>query len=167
MQVWMRTIGTKMWTLHDRPFCFQNKCTDAVGGWILLKLWQWKLCRYCYRNHRPYLSPQFALINRCLEKISREKVDALLITPVWQSQVWFPRVLECLVDNPVLLPETQDIIMDMDNNRTSTTSCLVHIRQTLTSIGLSYCNPQQVMEKLHRISAYNSAWHRWSDWCHQ
>lgn len=69
-----------------------------------------------WQNHRPYLFPPFALINRCLEKISQEKVDALLIAPVWQSQVWFPRVLECLVDDPILLPQTRDIITNVDNN---------------------------------------------------
>ena len=51
-----------------------------------------------WQNHRPYMFPPFALINRCLEKVCQEKVDALLIAPVWQSQVWFPRILECLVD---------------------------------------------------------------------
>ena len=55
-----------------------------------------------WQNHRSYMFPLFALINRCLEKISLEEVDALLIVPVWQSQVWFPRVLECLIDDPIL-----------------------------------------------------------------
>ena len=45
-------------------------------------------------------------------------MDALLIAPVWPSQVWFPIVLELHVDgrsNPIL-PETHDIITDMNSN---------------------------------------------------
>ena len=69
-----------------------------------------------WRNHRPYMFPPFSLITRCLEKIDQEEVDTILIAPVWQSQVWFPRVLESLMDDPILLLETHNIVTDIDNN---------------------------------------------------
>jgi hypothetical protein len=69
-----------------------------------------------WRNHRPYMFPPFSLITRCLEKIDQEEVDAILIAPVWQSQVWFPRILESLMDDPILLPEIHNIVTDIDSN---------------------------------------------------
>ena len=54
--------------------------------------------------------PPFVLISRCLDKIREEEVDALMIAPVWQNQVWYPTLLQMLVSFPVLLPETRDIL---------------------------------------------------------
>lgn len=65
-----------------------------------------------WANHYPYLFPPFALINRCTAKIKEEKVDAVLIAPVWQNQVWYPGLLEMLVSEPVLLPMSQDILQN-------------------------------------------------------
>ena len=39
-----------------------------------------------------------------------QEVDALMIAPVWQNQVWYPTLLQMLVSFPVLLPETRDIL---------------------------------------------------------
>ena len=63
-----------------------------------------------WRKHLPYMFPPFALINRCLDKVREEGVDALMIAPVWQNQAWYPTLLQMLVSSPVLLPETQDIL---------------------------------------------------------
>ena len=65
-----------------------------------------------WTNHYPYLFPPFALINRCIEKIKEERVEAVLIAPVWQNQVWYPILLETLANEPVLLPMSQDILQN-------------------------------------------------------
>ena len=33
-----------------------------------------------------------------------------LIAPVWPNQIWFPQLLRNLIDLPILLPPTQDIV---------------------------------------------------------
>ena len=54
--------------------------------------------------------PPFALISRCLEKLLAERASAVVIAPVWPNQTWFPKLLECLVGLPILLPPLVDIV---------------------------------------------------------
>jgi len=63
-----------------------------------------------WTDQHPYLFPPFALIGKCLQKIPQEEVEALLIAPVWQTQIWYPTLLGMLVERPVLLPNTQNIL---------------------------------------------------------
>ena len=65
-----------------------------------------------WTDHHPYLFPPFSLLSRCLEKINREKVEAVVIAPVWSNQVWYPLLLQSLQDAPILLPNTMDIILN-------------------------------------------------------
>ena len=67
-----------------------------------------------WTKHFPYLFPPFALISRCLDKIRREQTSAVLIAPLWPNLVWFPLLLESLVDLPILLPPTHDILMSQN-----------------------------------------------------
>jgi len=57
-------------------------------------------------NDRPYLFPPFTLINRGLQKISKE-IEAAMVASVWQNQIWYPRLLELLAYDLILLPEKQ------------------------------------------------------------
>ena len=63
-----------------------------------------------WTDQHPYLFPPFALIGKCLQKILQEEVEALLIAPVWQTQIWYPTLLGMLVEKLVLLPNTQNIL---------------------------------------------------------
>ena len=69
-----------------------------------------------WRRHHPYMFPPFSLIPRCLEKLEMEKVQAVLIAPVWPNQVWYPRLLESLIGQPLILPPVQDILTDPDEH---------------------------------------------------
>ena len=60
--------------------------------------------------HNSFMFPPFALIPRCLAKLLGEEASAVLIAPVWPNQTWFPRMLECLSDLPILLPPLLDIV---------------------------------------------------------
>ena len=37
-----------------------------------------------------YAFPPFCLIGRCLAKVRRYKAKLVLITPIWQTQQWYP-----------------------------------------------------------------------------
>ena len=67
-----------------------------------------------WTGHFPYLFPPFALISRCLSKIREEQMPAVIVAPLWPNQVWFPLLLKSLADIPVLLPQTQNILTDLD-----------------------------------------------------
>lgn len=56
------------------------------------------------------LFPPFAFILRCLEKISRDRANVVLICPVWPTQPWFPDLLETSIDCPRWLPRSDDLL---------------------------------------------------------
>lgn len=40
----------------------------------------------------------------------------ILITPMWQSQAWYPVVLNLCIWNPLLLPQRKDLLKDPMGN---------------------------------------------------
>ena len=54
---------------------------------------------------RKYAFPPFALVGRCLRQLLDQNVSHLvLVAPVWQSQPWYPLLLELCVAPPILFP---------------------------------------------------------------
>lgn len=47
-----------------------------------------------WSNLEGYAFPPFSLIPRCLDKIRRDQADVVLVCPLWQSQAWFPLLLQ-------------------------------------------------------------------------
>ena len=58
-----------------------------------------------------YIFPPFSLLNRCLQKLENDPPLALLIAPVWPTQVWWPRLLSLQVANPLLLIQDKDLLI--------------------------------------------------------
>lgn len=53
------------------------------------------------------------MISQVLSKILRGKVrKVILITVCWQSQPWYPQALKMSTQNPVLLPQSADLMTD-------------------------------------------------------
>jgi hypothetical protein len=50
-----------------------------------------------------YFFPPFSLMGRCLQKIRQEKAKGIVIAPLWPTQPWFTRLLELIVDYPVII----------------------------------------------------------------
>jgi len=63
-----------------------------------------------WKSETPYAFPPFCLISRCLGKIRKERATVVMITPVWHAQVWYPQLLEMLVELPLLLPPWPQIL---------------------------------------------------------
>ena len=57
-----------------------------------------------------YMFPPFSMIPRCLSKVIKDKATVILVTPAWQSQSWYPTLLELAIEQPVLLPQTEDLL---------------------------------------------------------
>ena len=53
-----------------------------------------------------YAFPPFSLIPLVLKNISQDKGDLDLVAPVWQAQPWWPALLNLLIKNPVMIPNT-------------------------------------------------------------
>ena len=57
-----------------------------------------------------YAFPPFCLIGRCLQKIDHDEAQGILIVPKWPTQSWFPRLLQMLVDDPIVLPQIPNLL---------------------------------------------------------
>ena len=58
-----------------------------------------------------YAFPPFSLIPRCLTKIENDQATGVLIVPYWTTQSWFTPLLNLLVDNPLLLPQLDNLLL--------------------------------------------------------
>ena len=63
-----------------------------------------------WTHMRGYAFPPFSLVGRVLSKVQRDQATLILITPAWQTQAWYPRVLQMSVRKPLLLPQTQNLL---------------------------------------------------------
>ena len=66
---------------------------------------------FSWHQFSPYVFCPFNLVSKVLTKIISDKVDkALLIIPLWRSQIWFPMVVSNLVSLPIRLPRHRDLL---------------------------------------------------------
>lgn len=57
-----------------------------------------------------YMFPPFSLLGSCIQKIRLEEVNAIIVAPLWPTRPWFTRLMELLVDQPLLIPQRKDMI---------------------------------------------------------
>ena len=57
-----------------------------------------------------YMFPPFSLIQKCIQKIIKNKATVLSIRQVWQSRPWYPMLLNLLYDRPLLLSHNPQIL---------------------------------------------------------
>ena len=57
-----------------------------------------------------YAFPPFSLLPRCLQKISQDRAQGVLIAPLWPTQTWFPVLLRHLCDQPWILLPRPDLL---------------------------------------------------------
>ena len=125
-------------------------------------------------NHRPYMFPPFALIPHCLAKLHKEGISALIIAPVWPNQIWFPQLLNSLVDtpnplatNPRYCDQPHRSESPISNPGPSPTSHMISFRRSIHAGGLSE-RDMDLLQKSWRQStesAYSSAGRQWDSWC--
>ena len=60
-----------------------------------------------------YANPPWAIIPRVLSHVKMQRTSIVLIAPVWKSQVWYPVLLNLLVDYPCLLPTNDSTILQL------------------------------------------------------
>ena len=57
-----------------------------------------------WKNIMGYAFPPFCMILPCLAKVREEKCQVVIVTPTWQTQHWYPLLLQMSIDFPVLIP---------------------------------------------------------------
>ncbi|XP_072039807.1 uncharacterized protein [Amphiura filiformis] len=63
-----------------------------------------------------YAFPPFCLISKCLQKIVQERATGIMIVPKWPTQVWFPKLMSMLVEEPIILPRTKNLLVQPVSN---------------------------------------------------
>ena len=54
--------------------------------------------------------PPFSLLGRVIQKIEQEKVEAVVIAPVWTTQSWFTKLLNVISEDSFILPKMQNLL---------------------------------------------------------
>ena len=63
-----------------------------------------------WSNYKIYAFPPFCLIGKVLTKIEYEESTAILVAPLWHTQAWFSKMLELLVNKPIILPKGANLL---------------------------------------------------------
>ena len=64
-----------------------------------------------WREYTPfYAFPPSPIITRVLRKIVQDRAEGIIIVPNWPNQVWYPKLMRMLTDNPLLLPHRDDLL---------------------------------------------------------
>jgi len=57
-----------------------------------------------------YAFPPFALIDRCLQKITQEEAEGVIIVLIWSTQTYYPRLLSMVIQPPRRLPMKENLL---------------------------------------------------------
>ncbi|KAJ8041499.1 hypothetical protein HOLleu_12330 [Holothuria leucospilota] len=63
-----------------------------------------------WKNVFFYAFPPFSLIGKCLRKIEMDQASGILVAPQWTTQTWYTRIMQLLVDQPILLRPHKDLL---------------------------------------------------------
>lgn len=158
------------WSTYSHPGQMLKYRFTAAGNQIH-KQWQWTHCRYHGETIGPTCFPIFSEYQVLVENKPRGSGRHTNTSSLWYSQVWFPRLLESLMNDPIFLPDIHNIMTDRQLRTPAsipgslTTRCLAHIRQTFSTRGLSK-GVITILSKSWWTSTeliYSSAWRQWSD----
>ena len=119
-----------------------------------------------------YAFPPFCLIRQVLNKIQKGKTKKkiILITPCWQTQLWYPQILSMLVRKPVILPLwekplTNSSVQTLPLVTNQTLILLAWIVSADICLRKDFLLRQPVLSSILSLSDFESSWKKWSDWC--
>jgi hypothetical protein len=69
-------------------------------------------------NRTYYLFPPFSMISRCVQKIVQDQVEtAVLIAPLWPTQIWFSEALHLICAQSYILPLRRVLSLPQDSTK--------------------------------------------------
>ena len=111
LQIWEWCIARQIWLSARHIPGSQNIQADRASRAFKDSI-EW-FDAFCV-NWEPYFFyafPPFSLIPRCLTKIENDQATGVLIVPYCTTQSWFTPLLNLLVDNPLLLPQSDNLLL--------------------------------------------------------
>ena len=64
-----------------------------------------------------YVFPPFSIIPRCIQKITQDQAQGILIIPVWPTQPWFSQALQLLYNKPRILKPTKRLLQHVHHQQ--------------------------------------------------
>ena len=97
-----------------------------------------------WREQYFYAFPPFSLIKRVLQKVEQDQSQGIIIVPMWNTQVWFPRLLHLLIDFPVTFPKgPRTLLLPLNREKAHP----LHKKLTLLACKLSNSNCKTVSQR--------------------
>ncbi|KAI8480797.1 hypothetical protein Bbelb_414820 [Branchiostoma belcheri] len=128
---------------------------EAMGTDAFTLRWnEWELA---------YAFPPFKLIPPTLQKVREDRAQVILIAPVWDTAVWYPVLLEMVVEEPILLPQHEHLLIQVESG-------LPHPEGSKLQLAAWHVCGDNMRCTAFRQRAgtqrqYSSAWDKWSSWC--
>ena len=123
-----------------------------------------------------YAFPPFNLIPRTLMKVISNNANIVLVAPIWQTQHWWPLLLQLVVQLPVLLPASPTLLQDPSNPK-AIHPMYPRLRLAVWTISNNSAQQQAFRQELPvRLSSatrqstnksYDYAWTKWNSWCNR
>lgn len=63
-----------------------------------------------WHHFKPYCFPTFSIIPRVLQKISLDRVTALVVIPNWPTQPFYATAMNMLVNNPIFVRKNRKLL---------------------------------------------------------
>ena len=96
---------------RDRSFCFSH--LTSITHLHLIEIGPLQPRERCLPNflkqQNGYAFPPFCLIGRVLKKVQLDQATLIVVTPEWQTQSWYPQLLQMSIKNLLLLPSISNL----------------------------------------------------------
>lgn len=112
MSEMFQLIGTR-WEVSVDLFAASWNAQLPRSSSLTLKPGAWRVnaLSFSWKNLNGYAFPPFLLIKNCLSKVTREGSSLVLVCPIWQSQSWFPLLLELACEIPIIVPSCPNLLL--------------------------------------------------------
>lgn len=103
---------------HPNINLFASKLLhQSHSMWVGDQTRQWETDDFQIDWYNLQAFPPFTLIGRALAKVRKEKAVLTIVTPVWQSQAWYPQLLSMSIQNPLQILPEQNLLLDQLENQ--------------------------------------------------
>ena len=164
---WPVSIDLFATSLNHRccPYFSPFHDPNALGTDALLQSWN---------GWQAYAFPPWSLIPVVLKKLwSSFGVLLTIIAPYWPQRPWFPDLLDLVVDGPVALPLSRDLVSaplpsSSSGGVRAVTSCLETIQRFARARGFSKHVAKQsaLARRSSSRAGYQARWSIFRQWCH-
>jgi len=123
-----------------------------------------------WRDHFVYVFPPVALIHKVLLQVQKENPVVIRIAPWWFRREWCPLLLDLLIDYPMCLPHSPDLLTQNQGRHLHSStelSGMANQRRSLVAGGISEGTAATILAAStdNTKKQYAHSWKHYADWC--